>query len=59
MLDLLKIKNKKFVKNEAKANIRRELEDLVKIFDIAAQHKGIYLQFDCHENIPEEVVIDA
>ncbi|TNV84210.1 hypothetical protein FGO68_gene12087 [Halteria grandinella] len=58
LLDLFRIKNGKFNKIESVVNFRREISELVDVFQLQAEEKGIRLVVDFHENIPQEIGID-
>ncbi|TNV83865.1 hypothetical protein FGO68_gene3753 [Halteria grandinella] len=57
-LDLFRFKNGKFQKNESFTNFRQQIEELIEIFKIQAEQKGLILHFDCDPNVPEEITID-
>ena len=58
LLDLFRIKNKKFVKNESEVNIRQEVNDVIELFDIQAAGKGISLTCDVNYSVPTLIHID-
>lgn len=58
LLDLFRIKNGKFIKNESTTNFKKEISELIDIFQLQAEEKGIRLMLDCHFNVPSELYID-
>lgn len=48
LLDLFRIKNGKFTKNESVINFRKEISELVDVFQLQAEEKGIQLIMDCN-----------
>ena len=52
LIDLFRIRNGKFSKNEIKADIRESLKELVAVFSLQAQEKGLKLTFECDDKIP-------
>ncbi|TNV83761.1 hypothetical protein FGO68_gene16545 [Halteria grandinella] len=57
-LDLFRFKNGKLMKNESLSNFRQQIDELIEIFKIQANQKGLTLVFDCDPSIPEEFTID-
>ena len=58
LLDLCRLRNGKFTKNDAECDIRKHLEELIEIFQLQAQEKGIELELNVHHNVPQELTID-
>jgi signal transduction histidine kinase len=58
LLDLCRIKNGKFTKNETKVLIRQHLEELIDIFMMQAEEKRIQIILECAESVPSEITID-
>ena len=58
LLDLFRIKNNKFTKNALPANIRSHFTELVDVFSMQAQEKGINLELSISNNVPIELTID-
>ncbi|TNV84152.1 hypothetical protein FGO68_gene1404 [Halteria grandinella] len=59
LLDLYKIKNGQFIKNESKVNFRAQMEELLDMFQIQARQKGLKLVIDCDNNIPNQLTFDV
>lgn len=47
LLDFFQIKNGKFKKNERLLNLRESIRELIDMFKVGAQEKGIQLIFFC------------
>ncbi|TNV83902.1 hypothetical protein FGO68_gene8386 [Halteria grandinella] len=56
-LDLFRFKNGKFQKNEELTNFRQQIDELIEIFKMQADQKGLALVFDCDQNVPDEITI--
>ena len=58
LLDLFRIKNSKFSKNNTLSNIRSHITELVDMLTIQAHEKGIHLVLSFSDNVPSELTID-
>ncbi|TNV83566.1 hypothetical protein FGO68_gene15673 [Halteria grandinella] len=58
LLDLLRLKNGKFVKSEQNVQFRTSISELVQIFALQAEQKGLKLIIDFHPNLPEILTFD-
>lgn len=58
LLDLFRIKNGKFLKNEVLSDIRYEISEILEVFRLQSDQKGLKLLFDCEASIPRYLVID-
>lgn len=58
LLDLFRIKNGKFVKNEAEVQFRDEIKDIIDIFAVQAEGKGLNLDLLIGDTVPETLHID-
>lgn len=58
LLDLFRIKNGQFTKNELRENFRASMSELIEIFQIQAEQKGLKLILDCEADIPQELTFD-
>ncbi len=58
LIDLFRIRNGKFSKNESLADIRENLIELIAVFSLQAQEKGLKINFQCDEKIPQFITID-
>eukprot|EP00347_Sterkiella_histriomuscorum_P003392 403364475 len=59
LLDFFQIKNGKFKKNEGLTNLRDGIRELVDMFKVAANEKGIQLIFFCQDDFPDQVIVDS
>eukprot|EP00347_Sterkiella_histriomuscorum_P021176 403334959 len=59
LLDFFQIKNGKFKKNERLMNLRECIRELVDMFKVAANEKGIQLIFFCQDDFPNQIVVDS
>ena len=58
LLDLFRIRNGKFTKVVSRVNIRQHLDELIGIFKLQAEEKGLEIEFKCEERVLEELTID-
>lgn len=59
LLDFYQMKHGKFQINMASFDIRREIKDLISMFEIQAQEKGLNLAYKINDNIPSQIIFDA
>jgi signal transduction histidine kinase len=52
LLDFLQIKNKRFKKNLRWSNIKESIIELLELFRLGANEKGIDLKYKFDENFP-------
>ena len=58
MLDVLQIKNKKFVVSDACVDLKASINDLVQMFSLGATEKEIRLVFKCDNDFPSFLQVD-
>ena len=49
LIDLFRIRNGKFTAYESRVNLKHHLSELMEVFSIQAQEKGIGLEFEYDE----------
>lgn len=58
LLDLFRLKNGKFKINEESIDFREHMRDLIGMFQVQADAKGLQLLFDCSPSVPTLVKCD-
>ncbi len=58
MLDFFQIRNGKFVKHEHAVNIKTTIHNLLDIFRVGAEEKGIQLFFNPDDTVPDHIITD-
>jgi signal transduction histidine kinase len=59
LLDLFQIKKGKFTKNEKECNLREEVTAVAEIIKIQCLQKGVALDMEFGEELPETLIADA
>jgi len=59
LLDLQMIRYGKFKLNPSLINIRKLVSEIMQLFYFSASQKGIYMEFEFDENVPENIVTDG
>ncbi|CDW79459.1 UNKNOWN [Stylonychia lemnae] len=58
LLDFFQIKNGQFRRNENTVNLRKSIRDLIDMFKVGAQEKGIQLLYFCQDDFPSQLKVD-
>lgn len=59
LLDLFQIKKGKFKKNEAPADIRKEIGTVIEMMRIPCQKKNIDLELIINDSVPDFLLVDV
>ena len=58
LIDLFRIRNGKFSSLESRVNLKFHLNELIDIFTLQSQEKGLKLLLDYDVSLPQEVTLD-
>jgi signal transduction histidine kinase len=59
MIDLFRIRNGKFSSNETSVDLQDQLEEVMDMFQLQAQEKGLTLTCECDRGLPPILTIDV
>jgi signal transduction histidine kinase len=58
LIDLFRIRNGKFTAVESRVDLKFHLTELIEVFELQAQEKGLGISLEHDPGVPKEVTVD-